>query len=77
MYRVILCAVCAIALSGCATSRYDIAVTSVPDDKGGWVAVRVDKTTGEASYYRNPRVHGPPGADGKPRRSGGNWIQMK
>ena len=76
MYRVILCAVCAIALSGCATSRYDIAVTSVPDDKGGWVAVRVDKTTGEASYYRNPQVFGKT-PDGQVQRAGGRWKPME
>ena len=76
MYRAILCVACALALSGCATSRYNVAVTSLPDDKGGWVAVRVDQTTGEASYYRSPHAF-PPGRTGEVKRIGGRWVEMK
>jgi len=75
MYRTMLCALCAMVLSGCATSRYDIAVTSLTDEKGGWVAVRVDEETGEASYYRSPSVVRI--VDGKPQRTGGQWFPMK
>ena len=39
--------VCALLLSGCATERYGVSVSGTRSD---WVAVRIDRVTGEACY---------------------------
>ena len=38
---------CALLLSGCATERYGVSVSGTRSD---WVAVRIDRVTGEACY---------------------------
>ena len=43
--------VCALLLSGCATERYGVSVSGTRND---WVAVRIDRVTGEVCYTDTP-----------------------